>query len=96
MKPKAKITNDKTSKLLGDNKRKPRVRNEEAIKLVGNNMRKIRESKGLSMEKLAFLMDVDYAQVANMEHGRTDPSLSMLLNAADKLQVTLAQLLDKN
>lgn len=75
---------------------KPRQRNDDMIKLVGRNIRKIRKSKGLSMERLSCLMNVDYSQVSNMELGKKDPTLSMLLLVAEQLGVSLEQLFEKD
>ena len=54
----------------------------------GNRIREMRESKGLSQEKLAREIDVSLRTVANWESGNTDiPSakliqLSMLFNCS--------------
>lgn len=75
---------------------KPRKRNDKTIKLVGENIRKIRQSKGLTMIQLSYMMDVDYSQIANLELGRRDPTLSMLVLVAERLNVTVGELLSEN
>jgi transcriptional regulator with XRE-family HTH domain len=75
---------------------RPRKRNKDAINLFAKNMRKIRQSKRLSMKQLGFLMNVEYVHVANLELGKRDPSLTMLMLVADSLNVTVAQLLEEN
>jgi len=70
-----------------------RLRDTKTIDLFARNMRIIRQSQGLTMIKLSTLMDVEYVQVANLELGKRDPSLTMLKRVADALNVTIPDLL---
>ncbi len=70
------------------------VRNEIIIKALGNRVRELRNSKKLSMEKLAELSDIDYRQLSYIELGQTDPSLSTLHALCRGLEISLAELMD--
>lgn len=72
---------------------RPRIRDDKTIKLLAMNMRRIRKSKRLTMVQLSILMDVEYVQVANLELGKRDPTLSMLKRIADALRVSISELL---
>jgi len=71
-----------------------RIRDTETINLFARNMRSIRQSQGLSMVSLSTLMNVEYVQVANLELGKRDPSLSMLKRVADALNISISELLE--
>jgi transcriptional regulator with XRE-family HTH domain len=73
-----------------------RIRDIETIKLFARNMRAIRQSQGLSMVNLSTLMQVEYVQVANLELGKRDPSLSMLKRVADALNTSISELLKES
>lgn len=73
--------------------KRKRIRNEELLKLLAINMRRIRKSQKLTLVELSKLMDVEYVQVANLELGKRDPTLSMLKLIADSLNVTISELL---
>jgi DNA-binding XRE family transcriptional regulator len=70
------------------------VRNENIIKVLGERVRELRNSKKLSMEKLAELSGIDYRQLSYIELGQTDPSLSTLYALCSGLGISLAELMD--
>jgi transcriptional regulator with XRE-family HTH domain len=52
----------------------------EPIILFGKQLRLIRQSKGLSMEKLAALTFFEYSQISRIELGQINTSLDVILN----------------
>jgi DNA-binding XRE family transcriptional regulator len=72
-----------------------RLRNYKALNIFATNMRRIRQSQGLTMQQLSDLMGVEYVQVANMELGKRDPTLSMFLHVANSLKVSVHELLEE-
>lgn len=54
------------------------VRNDELLKRIGSNIRRLREEKGMSQEKLAELADISQVQVARIEAGRNNVTISTL------------------
>jgi transcriptional regulator with XRE-family HTH domain len=70
------------------------TRNEKIILLFGQRVRAIRQSKGLTMETLAALAGVDYRQIARIEAGIANVTISTASQIAAALEVTLGSLLD--
>lgn len=58
-----------------------------------NRIKEIRESKGVSQEKLAEMMETNVATVQAWEEGKTVPNQAMLFVLAVKLRCTEDQLL---
>lgn len=46
------------------------------------------------MQRLAELAEVDYRQIANIEHGTTNATVSMLFNISRALDISLSELFD--
>lgn len=69
-------------------------RNEVGIQTLAKNIRKYRKLKGLSMEQLANLLDVDYSQISRMERALVNPSISIVFDIADVLEIQPYQLLE--
>ena len=59
-----------------------KVRNDEVIKALGVRVRQLRKDKGLTMEKLAELAGIDFRQVAYIEHGQVNATISMMFAIA--------------
>ncbi len=57
-------------------------------------LKKLRESKGLSQQKLASLIGVSRSTVAMWESGKSQPSLEMLVELAQLFEVSVDYLLD--
>jgi transcriptional regulator with XRE-family HTH domain len=70
-------------------------RNEAAILIVAQNVRKYRNAAGLTIMGLAGKINTDYSQVGRIERGLLNPSVSMIFDIAAALNVTPAQLLEK-
>ncbi len=61
---------------------------------VGKNIRKYREQKGLSQFKLAIESDVTPSAIANIEHARSDTTLTRINAIAKALDVKPSVLLE--
>lgn len=62
--------------------------------LLGKRIREIRKSQGLSQEKLAERAGISAQYVSNIERGKENPTLDLLLRLAEALRVSLAQMCD--
>jgi transcriptional regulator with XRE-family HTH domain len=62
--------------------------NKPALLLVGAKMREIRTAKGMSIEYLANISGMDYSQLARMETGQVNFTISYLFRVAEALGVT--------
>ncbi len=63
------------------------------MKIVGINIKRLRESKGLSLRKLAIKLEVSASFISQIETGKASPSLSTLKNIADILNTTISLLM---
>ena len=50
--------------------------NENFIKAFGENLRKVRMSKNVSMQTLAYTINVEYSQISRIELGKINTSNS--------------------
>lgn len=69
-------------------------RNEKVIKLFGKRVRFLRQQKGLSMEKLAELVDMEYKQLSRIEKGEVNTSISRAVSLASALKIHSKELFD--
>ncbi|QKJ32451.1 helix-turn-helix transcriptional regulator [Mucilaginibacter mali] len=69
-------------------------RNEKGISVLGGNIRKYRGARGLTIEQLANLLEVDYSQISRMERGVVNAHVSMVFDIAEALGVSASQLLE--
>lgn len=60
--------------------------------IVGSNIREIRQSKKVSLRKLALSINMDYSHLSNIERGKVDPAISTLIRIANGLNVPIADL----
>ena len=67
--------------------------NENALLLIGSKMRVLRKEKGVSIEMLANTWGMDYSQLARMEGGKINFTISYLFREAEALGVTPKDLL---
>lgn len=63
--------------------------NEPFIKEFGKNLRKIRLSKKVSMQTLAYTINVEYSQISRIELGKINTSISTVYDIAEALDVPL-------
>lgn len=59
---------------------------------LGKNLRKIREESNLTQEALSHKAEIPRSQVARIERGEVNPTISTLKRIADVLKVGVAQL----
>jgi len=72
------------------------VRNQQLIDALGDRVRAVRKERHLSMEKLAELAGIDYRQVFNIEHGKTNATVSTLHNICKALEISISELFNNN
>ena len=60
---------------------------------LGQKIQKIRESRGLSQEKLAEMVKISRTHMGHIEQGRRSPSLDLLNKIARALKVEPSSLL---
>lgn len=62
---------------------------------LGEAIRDVRQSKGISQEKLALLAEVDRSYVGRVERGDNNVAVLTLLRLASALGISLATLMRK-
>lgn len=68
-------------------------RDSEFLIKLGKNLRKIREDSNLTQEALSHKAEIPRSQVARIERGEGNPTISTLKRIADILGVGVAHLL---
>ena len=71
-------------------------RNEAYLKAFGEHLRKLRKKQGMTMIELAFEADVEYSQIAKIERGLLNTTISTILVLSQALKVKPADLLQFN
>lgn len=71
-------------------------RNIEFCKSFGENLRKLRKKKGFTMMELAFEADIEYSQIAKIERGLSNPTISTVYLLALALDLKPLELLRFN
>ena len=56
---------------------------------IGSKLKALREEKGLTIKKLAELTGCTTSMISQIEHGKSEPSISMLKKIANALQVNI-------
>ena len=64
-----------------------KTRNNEYCKAFGENLRKLRKKKGLTMMELAFEADIEYSQIAKIERGISNTTISTVQLLASALEI---------
>jgi transcriptional regulator with XRE-family HTH domain len=67
-------------------------RDSEFIKRFGKNLRKIRKSKKMSQENLAISADTSRSQIARIERGEINPTITTINRFAEALQIDIQYL----
>lgn len=67
---------------------------DDASANLGRNIQTLREARGLTQEQVAKLASVPRATWANLESGAANPTLAVLVKAAQALQVRLEELIE--
>jgi transcriptional regulator with XRE-family HTH domain len=60
--------------------------------MIGIRIAEIRKQKGLTQEALAGKMGVSPKYLSSIERGKENPTLKMLVNLADTLEIDLGQI----
>ena len=63
-------------------------------RLLGARIKEIRRRQRLSQEKLAERAGISAQYISNIERGRENPTLDLLLRLADALKVSLGSMCD--
>lgn len=71
-------------------------RNSKYLKAFGENFRKIRKEKGMTMMQLAYEAVVEYSQIAKIERGLLNTTISTVQILAQALDVKSAELFQFN
>jgi|GEM_PF-884207 len=64
-----------------------KTRNEAYLKAFGEHLRKLRRKQGLTMMELAFEADIEYSQIAKIERGVINTTISTAHNLAAALEI---------
>jgi len=57
-------------------------------------LRKIRESKKMSMQTLAYTINVEYSQISRIERGQINTSIGVAYEIAQALEIPIKELFD--
>ena len=68
--------------------------NETYIRAFGENLRKIRQNKKMSMQILAYTINVEYSQISRIELGKINTSISTIYEIAQALDVPVKDLFE--
>lgn len=66
--------------------------NKEFINGFGRNFRKLRESKGMTMQSLAYTINVAYSQISRIERGLINTSIGITYEIAIALNIDVKEL----
>lgn len=66
----------------------------EVATYVGNNVRSLRQSRGMTIEQLAFEVGIEYTQLSRIERGRINTSIYQLFLICKALNVNFSELVD--
>ncbi len=58
-------------------------------KKIGNRIRQYRSNRGITQEELAYMIGSSSAYICNVELGKKKPSLQMLSEIADAMNLTV-------
>ena len=70
-------------------------RNEKGISILAKNIKKYRKERKMTIQELANRLDVDYSQISRMERGIVNPSISIVFDIAEVLEINASQLLEE-
>ena len=69
-----------------------KTRNDAYLKAFGEHLRKLRKKHGLTMMELAFEAEIEYSQVAKIERGVINTTISTAHNLATALEISTHEL----
>lgn len=70
-------------------------RNEKGISILAKNIKKYRKERKMTIQELANRLDVDYSQISRMERGIVNPSISIVFDIAEVLEIKASKLLEE-
>ncbi len=73
-----------------------KVRNEEVMKMFGNNVHIQRLAKGFTQEFLAEEAGISQVQIARIESGKLNTSISTVVSIAKALNIEVGELFKTN
>ncbi|MBP6234513.1 MAG: helix-turn-helix transcriptional regulator [Saprospiraceae bacterium] len=65
---------------------------DKILKHIGNNIKNIRESKGISQQKLAADCNFEKSNMSRIEAGKTNPTILTLYKIANALDVDVREI----
>lgn len=68
------------------------IKNKKLITAFGKRVRRLRQEKGLSMRYLADLADIDYTQIAKIETGKINTTISSAYAISKALDIPFDKL----
>jgi transcriptional regulator with XRE-family HTH domain len=74
--------------------RKANTKPSAELRLLGSRIRSLRLKKGLSMERLAYSVELSKESVRRVEGGLKDVRFSTLLKIAESMGISLSKLVD--
>ena len=66
----------------------------EVANIVGSKIRSIRQSKGLTIEQLAFEIGIEYTQLSRIERGRINTSIFQLFLISKALNTCFSEIIN--
>ncbi len=66
----------------------------EVANIVGSRIRKIRQSKGLTIKKLALETGVEYTQLSRIERGQINTSVFQLFLISRALNINFSEIIN--
>lgn len=65
---------------------------QEFIISFGKNLRKIRESKNMSMQTMADIINIEYSQISRIERGLINTSIGIIYEISKALEIDIKEL----
>lgn len=75
-------------------KGKKNYTDEEGIKAFADHFKKIRKKFGYTQESLAHASNITLSQIARLETGKINPSLSQLILFAETMEIPFSEFFD--
>ena len=62
---------------------------DDTIKLIAQNIKKIRQSKGLSVQEVAYRCDIERSNLSRLEAGKTNMTIKTLCIICNALNIQI-------
>lgn len=66
---------------------------EDIIRLITQNIKKIRQSKGLSVQEVAYRCDIERSNLSRLEAGKTNMTIKTLCLICNALNVKIKDII---